>query len=193
MEKVFLNDQQLFSGPSRQYLEERYGRLIAFLDKELAHRQVSHKQSDEFFARYTWFGLLITALSLLLNLSWWTNWVTITTSFISAWFASMTLPSRYLIITIANCSCGIALILIHFTNLVMLLLVAKKSCSISLCSTLVRITKNDLINSAFILSHVTPRSFLRLLVATDGIKQGTVTDYSYSLPSTGYPNVVPVC
>ena len=122
LEKIFLNDQQLFSGPSRQYLEERYGLLVAFLDKELAHLQVHHKQSDEFLANCTWFGLLITALPLLLNLSWWTTCVTIATSLVSAWFASTTLPSRYFIMTITNCSCGIALVAIHFGNLGMLLL-----------------------------------------------------------------------
>ena len=122
LEKIFLNDQQLFSRPSRQYLEERYGLLVAFLDKELAYLQVHHNESDEFLANCTWFGLLITALPLLLNLSWWTTSVTITTSLVSAWFASTTLPSRYLIVAIANCSCGIALVAIHFGNLGMLLL-----------------------------------------------------------------------
>ena len=77
----------------------------------------SSQQSDEFLANCTWFGLLITALPLLLNLSWWTTCVTITTSLVGAWFASTTLPSRYLIMAISNCSCGIALVAIHYGNL----------------------------------------------------------------------------
>lgn len=118
--KRFLLEQNQIWTSRQNYTEGFYGALIHFLYNEWGNVEIKKRDIEWLTKCCTNINLFITALPLTLNLSWWTNSISVVAGFISKYATTESTLSSLKFSLDINVILAIILLLVHFCNLFML-------------------------------------------------------------------------
>ena len=120
---TFLNDSRLFYEASRYYLETNYEDIVKLLNNNSIQLKVHHQMIDKFLDHCNVLNAFITALPLILNLSWWSTIISVVGSVMGRYYTDIFTELSLKMTATINISVGMVLLLIHFCNLYCLLIV----------------------------------------------------------------------
>ena len=77
---LFFQDRVFFKEDNNKYLMHHYGYFIEFMKTEIMHLHLSNYHIEDLIERLGDLSIFMTSLPLVLNLSWWTNIITLTSA-----------------------------------------------------------------------------------------------------------------
>jgi len=120
--KQFINDRRIFIEEMEQYMNDHYGLLIQFMDEQLMNVKLENKFVDNYIYDINKLNIFITTLPLILNLSWWTNSVVVSATFLNAYVGNGTNLAALRNMGYISFILALILIVIHGYNSLMLII-----------------------------------------------------------------------
>ncbi|CAF3369462.1 unnamed protein product [Rotaria sp. Silwood2] len=124
LDKYFLNDKSFVC--STNDTNDRYDVLFRFIVNEFTHIKIKHDKIDLVINDCSYINIFITALQLILNLSWWTNCITLLMAVINKLLTEEPTANSLKIMIFTHISFAGILLFIHTGNLILLFVALMK-------------------------------------------------------------------